>query len=201
MIDRKLPKHCYSKHNLSSIDGIIVHYFSAINVEPQDPFDMEVCRNLFLDLNRAKTDREWYLLQEPDKRMYASAHVLIGRGGEEHRLVPFTKQAFHAGHSILQGRRHCNNFTLGVELVGTINSGFTDIQYEHLAEFCANMMQIHGFNLENIAGHDQVRMAAIRAGLTSAKKYDPSGRPDGTGDNFEWDFLHGLIKTITDARE
>lgn len=197
MIDKKLPAWCYSKRALESIDGIIVHYYSAINVEPHDPFDMDVCRNLFLDLNRDKSEREHYLKSgsDPEDRMPASAHVLIGREGEEWLLVPFAKQAYHAGHSILNGRKHCNNFTLGVELIGTINSGFTTYQYEHLAEFCANMMLKHGFGLDSIAGHDQVRWAAMEAGLTTAKKYDPSGRFDGNGDNFDWSLLHGLIRS------
>jgi len=194
MIYKKLPDFCYSPRALS-VEGIIVHYFSAINAEPSNPFDMEVCRNLFLDLNRAKFEREWYLKgpDAPPDREYASAHVLIGREGEEWLLVPFAKQAFHAGQSILADRKHCNNFTIGVELVGTINSGFTDIQYTALAEFCRLMMDTHGFGIDMIQGHDTVRWAAIKAGLSDKKKYDPSGKPDGTGNNFNWAKLRGLI--------
>lgn len=194
MIYKKLPDFCYSSRALS-VEGIIVHYFSAINAEPSNPFDMEVCRNLFLDLNRAKFEREHYLkgINDGPDREYASAHVLIGRNGEEWSLVPLSKQAFHAGHSILNTRKHCNNFTIGVELVGTSNSGFTDIQYEKLAAFCKLMMQEHGFGIDMIAGHDQVRWAAIQAGLTNKEKKDPSGKADGSGSNFDWQKLRGLI--------
>jgi N-acetyl-anhydromuramyl-L-alanine amidase AmpD len=194
MIYKLLPSYCYSNRALS-VGGIIVHHFSAIYAEPSHPFDMEVCRNLFLDLNRAKFERQWYLKgadSKPD-REYASAHVLIGREGEEYLLVPLDKQAYHAGHSILNGRKHCNNFTLGVELAGTPTSGFTDIQYTKLANFCRPMMDLHGFDIDMISGHDKVRWAAIQAGLTTTEKRDPSGKPDGTGDNFEWQRLFKLI--------
>lgn len=201
MIDKTLPGFCYSKRSLENIGGIIIHYFSAINAEPAMPFDMEVCRDLFLDLNRPKSQREHYLRDGPDERMYASAHVLIGRDGEEWKLVPFGRQAYHAGESILHGRRHCNNFTLGVELVGTIDSGFTESQYVKTAGFCYTMMKAHGFGLHEIAGHDQVRYAAIQAGLTRDRKYDPSGRYDGTGNNFDWGHLHGHIKAFASADE
>lgn len=193
MIYKKLPDFCYNSRKLERVSGIIVHYYSAINAEPSNPFDMEVCRNLFLDLNRVQAQRQWYLKDGPPERAYASAHVLIGRDGTEWLLVPLDKQAYHAGESVLNGQRYCNNFTLGVELVGTINSGFTDIQYEKLAAFCKTMLKQHGFGVDMIAGHDQVRWAAMQAGHTDKKKYDPSGKPDGTGSNFDWEKLRGLI--------
>lgn len=193
MIYKKLPDFCYNSRKLEKVIGIIVHYYSAINAEPSNPFDLETCRNLFLDLNRAQSQRQWYLKDGPEQRAYASAHVLIGRDGVEWLLVPLDKQAYHAGESIMNGLRHCNNFTYGVELVGTINSGFTDIQYEKLAAFCKQMMDQHGFDIDMIQGHDTVRWAAMQAGFTDKKKYDPSGKPDGSGDNFSFKKLRELI--------
>ena len=129
MHSKTLPDYCYSGRPLTDVGGVVVHYFSAKNVDPENMFDMETCRDLFLDLNRPKhgeEGREWYMKEDnwPDGRMYASAHFLIGRDGETWKLVEETKQAYHAGTSIMNGRSHCNRWTLGVELVGTIDSGF-----------------------------------------------------------------------------
>lgn len=157
-------------------------------------FTLEACRNLFLDLNRKRSDRQYYMQEDnwPENRMYASAHLLIGRDGDTIRLVEYDKQAYHAGASILNGRRSCNRWTLGIEVVGTQESGFAAEQYRELAGI------LHGFNLprEQIAGHDTVRWNAIEAGSTKRHKYDPSGRKDGKGDNFQWDYLHHLLDDL-----
>lgn len=47
----------------------------------------------------------------------ASAHVVIARDGKITQLVPFNKQAWHAGVSKWNGRSGCNAFTLGIEIV------------------------------------------------------------------------------------
>jgi N-acetylmuramoyl-L-alanine amidase len=49
-----------------------------------------------------------------------SAHVLIGEDGRVVQLVPFTRVAWHAGVSEWRGRKGCNAFSVGIELV---NSG------------------------------------------------------------------------------
>ena len=54
MRSKILPEYCYSGRELEALDGVVVHYFSGKNVDPDNQFDLEVCRNLFLDLNRAK---------------------------------------------------------------------------------------------------------------------------------------------------
>lgn len=46
-----------------------------------------------------------------------SAHLVIGRDGEVVQLVPFNRRAWHAGASEYQGRRRCNGFAVGIELV------------------------------------------------------------------------------------
>ena len=129
----------------------------------------------------------------PDGRMYASAHVLVGRDGEVWKLVEFNRQAYHAGTSVLDGRSNCNRWTLGVELVGGIGTGFTTAQYEALADFLVEMVAEHGFSRDCIAGHDTVRDAAIQSGSLVKRKFDPSGRPDGFGDNFDWGYLWDLM--------
>jgi len=194
MHSKILPDFCTSGRKLEALDGVIIHYFSGRNVDLENQFDLTVCRNLFLDLNRSKSERQTYMLEDkwPTARMFASAHVLIGREGEVWKLVELDRQAYHAGASVLNGRASCNRWTLGVELVGTVDSGFSQAQYEALAGLLASLQAEHGFTRENVSGHDTVRWAAIQAGSDKRAKYDPSGRKDGLGDNFDWSYLHDL---------
>src|SRR5690606_40063662 len=114
MRSKLLPSYCISGRPLDDVGGVIVHYFSARNVDREQQFDLEACRNLFLDLNRPKARRQWYMTSSrwPDGRMYASAHLLIGRDGETWKLVEFDREAWHAGASILAGRSHCNRWKI-----------------------------------------------------------------------------------------
>jgi len=193
--DRKLPAYCYPDRPLEAVDGAVIHYFSGKNVDRPMQYELGVCRNLFLDLNRARAEREFYMREDnwPEGRMYASAHILIGREGEVWKLVELDNQAWHAGASIMNGRGNCNRWTLGLELIGTNNSGFSQEQYEALAQLLAALMEEHGFPRVNIQGHDTVRHKAIEAGSDKKPKYDPSGRKDGEGDNFDWNYLWQLV--------
>lgn len=194
MRSKILPRHCTSGRALEAVDGVVVHYFSGRNVDRENRFDLQVCWDLFCDLNRPRDARRRYMKAPkwPEKRMYASAHLLIGRDGETWKLVEFDRQAYHAGASLLNGRAHCNRWTLGIELVGDLNSGFSAAQYRALVDILVELEAAHGFPRENVAGHDKVRFTAIQAGQAKAKKYDPSGRPDGDGDNFDWFYLGKL---------
>lgn len=191
---KALPEHCTSGRALEACDGVVVHYFSAKNVDVEHEFDLDVCRDLFIDLNHPKAKRERYMTADkwPEDRMYASAHILVGRYGEIWKLVEFDKQAYHAGASILNGRSNCNRWTLGIELVGKIDSGFSKDQYRALAELLFALEERYGFSRDNVKGHDHVRWAAIQAGSELRNKYDPSGRKDGQGDNFDWSYLTTL---------
>lgn len=46
-----------------------------------------------------------------------SAHLVIDRDGTITQLVPFNRQAWHAGPSAWNGRNGCNKFTIGFEFV------------------------------------------------------------------------------------
>ena len=65
--------------------------------------------------------------------MKVSAHVLIKRNGEVIQFVPFNKRAWHAGVSSYKGKNDCNNFSIGIELEGSDDDIFEDIQYEKLS--------------------------------------------------------------------
>lgn len=50
------------------------------------------------------------------KESHASAHLVIGRGGEIGQLIPFDTVAWHAGNSHWKGRTGLNQFSIGIEL-------------------------------------------------------------------------------------
>lgn len=180
-----------------------VHFTSGINVEPSNPFDMQVCWNMLHDLNLPKSGRKFYPECAGIGRTYASYNLLIGRNpGEEWVLVPLEREAYHAGVSKHGDRTDCNKFMTGAALVGTEESGFTDWQYERLALRAAEHRKKYGFTNSDIVGHDRLRYNAKLAGMkhsdgsTPADKFDPSGKKDGTGDNFEWQRFYQLVDSL-----
>lgn len=52
-----------------------------------------------------------------NKLSKASCHLLIDRDGTIYQLVPFNREAWHAGKSQLDGRTGVNRFSVGIELV------------------------------------------------------------------------------------
>lgn len=188
-----LPSYCYSGQS-RPIKGLTIHFISAINVEPSNPFDVQVIYNMLCDLNRPKSEREFYPNCAGIPRMYASYNELIGRNpGEDLLLVPYGKKVYHAGVSLHKGQPNVNNFMPGIALVGTAESGFTDWQYERLAEIDATLRPVHRYAEDDVVGHDTIRHLAKLAGMRDPAtgtepddKRDPSGQADGKGTNFDW---------------
>jgi N-acetyl-anhydromuramyl-L-alanine amidase AmpD len=187
-----LPTYCYPGRS-RPIRGLTFHHISAINVEPSNPFDMQVIYNLLCDLNRPKSAREFYPNCAGIARAYASYNYLIGRNpGEAWLLVPFGKEVYHAGKSIHKNESGCNKFMPGIALVGTKESGFTDWQYQEAAETDASLRTAWPYDDTDVVGHDKIRFDAKAAGMRAddgselEDKFDPSGQANGKGTNFDW---------------
>lgn len=89
--------------------------------------------------------------------MKVSAHVLIKRNGEIIQFVPFNKRAWHAGVSTFNGKDDCNNFSIGIELEGSHDDIFEDIQYEQLSLITSLLMQEYDLiSKSNIKGHSDI---------------------------------------------
>lgn len=157
---------------MKSIDGIVIHYISAVNILPDDPFDLDVILDVF-------------------KRYKVSAHYLIDREGVPIELVPLPKIAWHAGRSRMNGRDRCNNWTVGIELMGGKDFDYTDDQIATLKLMIAKLMSKHKIPIENIQGHDDVRLAWNRhyPNKKGSKKYDP-------GENFPWNDIRDSLNFI-----
>lgn len=176
---RRLPSFCHADRDLAAIDGIVVHYVSALNVAPAEKFSPRTVHALLCDLNRPADARDRYRF-EPAERLYASYHYVIGRRGGVHELVPPPRVAYHAGVSEMHGRHGCNEFCVGIALIATHESGFTDSQYASLARLAGGLMRAHDFGPEWIQGHEHVAR--------------PVGRKPDPGPRFDWDRLHGELR-------
>jgi AmpD protein len=87
-------------------------------------------------------------------------------------------RAWHAGQSEFQGRSACNDFSIGIELEGTDDIAYEDIQYQKLAEITRCLMEVYpNIDAKSIVGHEDI---------SPGRKTDP-------GPLFDWPRYYGLI--------
>ncbi len=107
-----------------------------------------------------------------------SSHLLINRRGTVTQFVPFDRRAWHAGVSAYQGRQHCNDFSIGIELEGTDTTPYSDSQYRRLAHVIDALIRHYPqLGLGSVVGH---------AEIAPGRKTDP-------GPAFDWPRLYSLI--------
>ena len=110
-----------------------------------------------------------------------SAHLLLDRHGEITQYVPFNMRAWHAGESYFSGRKRCNDFSIGIELEGTDDLAYTDIQYQTLAEVTHIIMnRWPSITQQRIVGH---------CDIAPNRKTDP-------GPAFDWDYYYSCIEQV-----
>ena len=86
-----------------------------------------------------------------------SSHLLIRRTGEIVQYVPFHLRAWHAGISSYQGREACNDFSIGIEMEGTDDQAFTEVQYGQLEQVIADLLSTYStLQAQHITGHEQI---------------------------------------------
>ena len=172
IIQAHLPKGCFSPRPMESVDGAVVHYISAVNVQPNDPFEVEAIRKILIDHG-------------------FSTHYLIDRDGNIYELVPLPMTAYHAGRSRMMGRDRCNNFTVGIELIGGEHFDYTKEEIASCKHLLANLMTEHKFSMDYIQGHNAVRAAwnSKHPNKKTAIKIDP-------GKHFPWDDIQESLQGV-----
>ncbi|MEL0280690.1 MAG: 1,6-anhydro-N-acetylmuramyl-L-alanine amidase AmpD [Gammaproteobacteria bacterium] len=145
------------------IDSIIIHCISL----PESEFNNDNVTNLFLNKLNYKSHPSFTSL----KNVRVSSHLFIKRTGEIIQFVPFDKRAWHAGVSEYKGRKNFNDFSIGIELHGSISEQYTEKQYQAL-NYCISQLKelFPSIQDSNILGHNEI---------SSDRKYDP-------GPNFIW---------------
>ncbi len=113
-------------------------------------------------------------------QLQVSSHLLIQRTGTVVQYVPLDKRAWHAGESCFRERDCCNDFSIGIELEGTDEDAYTDVQYETLCAVVSALREAYPSLVEApIVGHCDV---------APERKTDP-------GPAFDWDRLGRELAT------
>jgi len=156
-------RHLWVERAGGQVDTVVVHYMSAVNIDPERPYDLGRLLGIFCEYG-------------------VSSHYLITRRGKVYRLVPEEAKAWHAGLSIMpepDNREGVNEFSVGIELAATADSGFTESQYGALCRLCRDIERRHGRRMAYV-GHDQIAGArAVAMGIRADAKPDP-------GPLFDW---------------
>lgn len=90
------------------------------------------------------------------KDVRVSSHLVVGREGDVYQCVAFDQRAWHAGVSAFQGRAACNDFSIGIELIGPEEGPFTDAQYAALRGLCGALCEAYHIPAAHIVGHRDI---------------------------------------------
>lgn len=108
-----------------------------------------------------------------------SSHLLIRRDGEIKQFVPLDLRAWHAGVSSFEGVTRCNDYSIGIELEGTDEVPYTEVQYQHLVKISRLLMLYYpGITVERIVGHSDI---------APGRKTDP-------GAAFDWEYFRQRLQ-------
>jgi AmpD protein len=130
--------------------------------------------------NTLPTDQHPYFAEI--SHLKVSSHLLIRRDGEIVQYVPFYKRAWHAGISCYADEENCNNFSIGIELEGSDDEPYEEIQYQQLSKTINALIDAYpSLSRERVAGHSDI---------APGRKTDP-------GEAFDWSKLEHWLSMET----
>lgn len=149
MLTRQSP-HCDARPDNETISLLVIHNISLpagqFAVKPEHSF----VDALFMGHLDCGAHSSFAGLQG----LRVSAHCVIWRDGRIFNYVPFVQRAWHAGVSQFNGRERCNDFSIGIELEGTDDLPYTELQYQSLIALTCFLMQQHpAITPQRIVGH------------------------------------------------
>lgn len=160
---RQIPSpNCDARPPDSRIELIVIHSISL----PPGCFGGDAITQLFTNCLDPSADPYF----EGIAGLTVSSHFLIRRDGELVQFVPCQSRAWHAGESQWHGRNRCNDFSIGIELEGSDDVPFEEVQYralERLVEALRN-----AYPITDCVGHQDIAL--------------PRGRKTDPGPHFEW---------------
>jgi N-acetylmuramoyl-L-alanine amidase len=127
-----------------------------------------------------------------NKASAVSAHYVVGRDGKIVQMVHEEDVAWHAGHSAMApravppGEPNVNDFSIGIEMVGTMDSGFTDRQLASVYELVAQIVSRYQIHPDRVVGHIHI---------APGRKIDP----DGEDHQFPWAKCRLVAQAAYDA--
>lgn len=159
---------------------------------PDTPVDLVVVHNISLPprqfggpwiedffLNRLDPAAHPYFAEIHE--LCVSAHLLIRRTGKLVQFVSFLDRAWHAGVSCWNGREACNDFSVGIELEGSDDQPFQEVQYQALDQVL-NALQQRFPSIQipaTLAGHSEIAPGRKTdpGPCFDWKRYRPGGGP------------------------
>jgi N-acetyl-anhydromuramoyl-L-alanine amidase len=139
------------------VNVIVIHSMNASETKPEDPLNVDATILRFIERD-------------------VSSHYLIFRNGRIIRLVPEEKRAWHCGGSIMpapDSRKGVNDFSIGIELHATEDSGFSDHQYSSLIALCKDIRIRYNHTFSFVGHSDIAGKEAVTLGLRADEKTDP----------------------------
>ena len=170
---RLLSPNCDDRPAGIGIDLLVVHGISL----PAGCFIVDAVDRLFT--NRL-TSRDIRRLGPEMDGLRVSSHLLIDRAGKITQYVPVHKRAWHAGVSSFAGRDHCNDFSIGIELMGCDDLPYEEAQYRALAECTRCLRRLYPSlnDDDRIVGHCHI---------APGRKTDP-------GSSFDWEYYFHQLR-------
>ena len=143
-----IPSPHFDERPDSSISLIVIH---AISLPPGLFNPLPV-----LAFFQGTLNHEMDAYFEAIKTVRVSSHLVIGRDGAMYQPVAFDQRAWHAGESSFAGQSGCNDFSIGIELIGAEEGPFTEAQYDVLATVCQRLCQTYDIPVDHIVGHRDI---------------------------------------------
>lgn len=129
-----------------TITLVVIHGISL----PPGQFGTGCVERLFTNCLDSAADPSFEQLQA----LRVSSHFLIGRSGTNVQFVSCNERAWHAGASSFGGRSRCNDFSLGIELEGTDELPYEDVQYRSLNALLTSL--VAAYPVRAVVGHSDI---------------------------------------------
>ncbi|MGX5173633.1 1,6-anhydro-N-acetylmuramyl-L-alanine amidase AmpD [Aliikangiella sp. IMCC44653] len=158
-----ISPHFNARPACTEINLLVIH---CISLPPK------VFGNHFVeDFFQGKLDTSLHPFFREIADLRVSAHFYIKRCGKLIQFVPTNQRAWHAGESEFNGLCNCNDFSIGVELEGSEDLPYTQVQYQTLASLTLKLQAFYPQITDaNIVGH---------CDIAPQRKTDP-------GPSFDW---------------
>lgn len=88
------------------------------------------------------------------------AHYCVTEKGEVYRIVDRDREAFHAGRSMWNAKEDCDEFSVGIEVVGHHDKTMPLVQLEALRELVDRLKKIYNIKDEQVVCHSHVAYGA-----------------------------------------
>lgn len=168
---RHLPSPFYNERPVdAAIRLLVIHNISL----PKGQYGLPYIEHLFTGCLDCSAHPSFMDLDGVE----VSSHFLIDRQGAISQFVSTEHRAWHAGVSCFNGVENCNDYSIGIELEGCDEQGYTQAQYQALIHLSDDLLAHYAIGLDNIVGHSDI---------APGRKTDP-------GPYFDWRYYKAALQ-------